>query len=140
MKEKYIDMLHVAMDGALEDKPDMQLTCLYCSKLYKPYNHMINHDYAFFGFCNEMCFSRYNSTYGALKRVYEEITRWIWHKPKYFIIDSYYNSKAPLCPECGAKLKHQCRFDDSNLFWCENNIDNDDYCWFQAEYKRTGGF
>ncbi|GAH55762.1 unnamed protein product, partial [marine sediment metagenome] len=132
MKLDRLHLLDEAMNESLEKNPDMQLTCLYCGKMFKPYNHMVNHDFAFFGFCNTECFRKHHSWVGAVRRFFEDVICWLWHKPKYFIIDSYYNTKAPLCPECGVKLKHQCRFANSNLFWCENY---DEDCWFHGEYK-----
>ncbi len=92
MTGKNAEIIAEAM-GSMDIKPGMKFSCMYCSERHEPYIHMVNHDYAHFGFCNDLCYMRYHSWFGALKRVYDEITRWLWHKPKYFIIDSYYNTK-----------------------------------------------
>ena len=40
--------------GAIEFKPGMKMSCMYCSKRFEPYIHMINNDYAFISFCNRV--------------------------------------------------------------------------------------
>jgi len=78
--------------------PDMNLMCLHCGKNYKPYNHMVIHEFAFIGFCSVRCYYRYHSIPGHIWRAIKYPFWWVRSR---FIIwnDNRYALPCPSCKE-----------------------------------------
>ena len=92
--------------------PNMNLMCLWCGKDYKPYNHLVIHEYAFFGFCSVRCFNRYHSVLG---KVWKAI-KWPFWKIRSEIIIWNDNRHSIPCKCCGEDMITMT----SDLQYCDN--------------------
>lgn len=105
--------------------PDMALICSWCHKDFKPYNHMVNHDYAYMDYCCDRHFVL-DIKYGKLKNALRAIPRWLIWKPYFYIQDWHYKLD---CPDCHKRMTHLC---NGWLYFCEE-------CGSYAKVSRKKG-
>lgn len=76
--------------------PYMEFTCLWCGKLFCPYNQMVKDDYAFMSFCSPRHCYLYKK-YGKIKNFFDNIPRYLYHKPIHAIYSWIFKVNCPLC-------------------------------------------
>jgi len=102
--------------GELELDPNCQLTCMWCNKMYFPYEQVVSDGYYFMGFCTPECAYTYQTRWGKFIRKLRDMRCWLYRNVYDPIEQVYRYRDRIICPHCHIRATWMTE----DLQMCEN--------------------